>query len=145
LPGPDQIVGTADDSATVEVTGRQFEWRIRYAGGDGTLGTPDDIFTVNDLWLPVDEKATIAIKSMDVLHSFFIPNVRVKHDVVPGMKQYVWFTPVKTGTYDIVCAELCGWGHYKMKGRMTIASRSDYEAWLQKTAEEQNQAVFAAK
>ncbi len=145
LPGPDQLVGTADDSATVQVTGRQFEWRIQYAGDDGTLGTPDDLFTVNDLWLPVDEKATIAIKSMDVLHSFFVPSVRVKHDLVPGMKQYVWFTPVKTGTYDIVCAELCGWGHYKMKGRLTVASREDYEAWLKQLAEEQNQAVFAAK
>lgn len=144
LPGPDRVVGTDDDSASVEVTGRQFEWRIKYAGEDGVLGTPDDLHTVNDLWLPVDEQATIAIKSMDVLHSFFVPNVRVKHDVVPGMKQYVWFTPVKTGTYDIVCAELCGWGHYKMKGRLTVATRSDYEAWLEKLAAEQNQAVFAA-
>ena len=144
LPGPDQIVGTSDDSASIEVTGRQFEWRIKYAGQDGVLGTPDDLHTVNDLWVPVDEQATLAIKSMDVLHSFFLPNLRVKHDVVPGMKQYVWFTPVKTGTYDIVCAELCGWGHYKMKGRLTVATRSDYQAWLEKLALEQNQAVFAA-
>ena len=79
-----------------------------------------------------------------MLHSFFLPNVRLKQDVVPGMKQYVWFTPEKEGTYDIVCAELCGWGHYKMKGRMTVESREDYEAWLAKTEEEQNLAEFVA-
>ncbi len=144
LPGPDGIVGTADDSASVQVTGRQFEWRIQYAGRDDELGTPDDLYTVNDLHLPVGEEAVIAIKSMDVLHSFFLPNVRVKHDVVPGMKQYVWFTPTKEGTYDIVCAELCGWGHYKMKGRMTIESRQQYNDWLNQLETEQNLAEFAA-
>ena len=107
----------------VEVTGRQFEWRVRYAGTDRTLGTPDDLYTVNDLHVPLDEKTVVAIKSEDVLHDFFLPNLRVKQDVVPGMKQYVWFKPLKQGTYDIVCAELCGWGHYKMKGRLTIESR----------------------
>ena len=142
FPGPDSIVGTQDDTALVEVTARQFEWRIRYAGKDQILFTPDDLYTVNDLHLPVDEKATIGIKSMDVLHSFFIPNVRVKQDVVPGMKQYVWFTPVKTGVYDIVCAELCGWGHYKMKGRMIVESRQKYEQWLAELDVEQNKASF---
>lgn len=144
LPGPDGVVGTADDSAAVQVTGRQFEWRIQYAGSDGILGTPDDLYTVNDLHVPVNEDVVIAIKSMDVLHNFFVPNVRVKHDVVPGMKQYVWFNPVKEGTYDIVCAELCGWGHYKMKGRMTVESRSQYEKWLKQLQADQNLAEFAA-
>lgn len=144
LPGIDGIVGTADDTAEIQVTGRQFEWRIQYAGKDRILGTPDDLYTVNELHLPVDEEAVIAIKSMDVLHSFFLPNVRLKHDLVPGMKQYVWFTPEKEGTYDIVCAELCGWGHYKMKGRMTVESREDYEAWLAQKMEEQNLAEFVA-
>ena len=98
------------------------------------LGTPDDLYTVNDLHLPVNEEVVIAIKSKDVLHSFFLPNVRVKQDVVPGMKQYVWFKPVKEGTYDIVCAELCGWGHYKMKGRMTVESRPQYRTLAETTA-----------
>ncbi len=142
LPGPDGITGTADDSAFVEVTGRQFEWRIRYAGPDQVLGTPDDLYTVNDLHLPVGEKAVIAIKSMDVLHSFFLPNVRVKQDVVPGMKQYVWFTPTKEGMYDIVCAELCGWGHYKMKGRMTVESRNKYDQWLAELDAEQRVSLY---
>lgn len=142
--GPDGVVGTADDSAPVQVTGRQFEWRVQYAGKDETLGTPDDLYTVNDLHLPVNEEAVIAIKSMDVLHSFFVPNVRIKQDVVPGMKQYIWFMPTEEGTYDIVCAELCGWGHYKMKGRMTVESRSKYEAWLKQLESEQNLAEFEA-
>jgi cytochrome c oxidase subunit 2 len=126
-----------------EVTGRQFEWRIRYAGTDGLLGTEDDIHTVNELHLPVGEEAVLQIKSMDVLHSFFLPNVRVKQDVVPGMKQYVWFRPLKTGQFDIVCAELCGWGHYKMKGQMTIQTPGEFQRWLERTRLEQQQDSFS--
>ena len=125
-----------------EITGRQFEWRIRYAGEDGQVGTEDDIQLVNDLHLPVHEEIVLSIKSTDVLHSFFLPNLRVKQDVVPGMKQYVWFQPTKTGVYDIVCAELCGWGHYKMRGRVTMESREKFDAWLAQRYGEQNQATF---
>ena len=80
-----------------EITGRQFEWRIRYAGEDGEVGTADDIQLANDLHLPVNEEIVLSIKSADVLHSFFLPNLRVKQDVVPGMKQFVWFQPTKIG------------------------------------------------
>jgi cytochrome c oxidase subunit 2 len=125
-----------------EVTGRQFEWRIRYAGKDGLIGTPDDLHMVNDLHVPIDEEIVLSIKSQDVLHSFFLPNLRVKQDVVPGMKQYVWFKPVEKGTYDIVCAELCGWGHYKMRGRITIESRADFDKWMEQKFVEQEQSVF---
>jgi cytochrome c oxidase subunit II len=125
-----------------EITGRQFEWRIRYAGEDGQVGTPDDIQLANDLHLPVNEEIVLSIKSQDVLHSFFLPNLRVKQDVVPGMKQFVWFQPTKTGVYDIVCAELCGWGHYKMRGRVTIESRDKFDAWLAQKEGEQRQAKF---
>ncbi len=115
---------------TVEVTGRQFEWRIRYPGKDGELYTLDDIHHVNDLHLPVGEDVLLVIKSQDVLHSFFLPNLRVKQDVVPGMRQTIWFKSKKSGVFDIVCAELCGWGHYKMKGRVTFEPRAEFEAWL---------------
>jgi len=125
-----------------EIMGRQFEWRIRYAGEDGDVGTADDIQIVNDLHLPVNEEIVLSIKSADVLHSFFLPNMRVKQDVVPGMKQYVWFQPTKIGVYDIVCAELCGWGHYKMRGRLTIESREKFDAWLAQKYGEQTQATF---
>ena len=138
--GPDGIFGTADDMPpTLEVTGRQFEWRLRYPGlkAQGKLGDSDDIFVVNDLHLPVNEEILIDLKSADVLHSFFLPNVRVKQDAVPGMKIPVWFRATETGTYDLVCAELCGWGHYKMKGRLTIESREDFNRWLEERYREQ--------
>jgi cytochrome c oxidase subunit 2 len=149
LAGVDGQLGTDDDVPQppfAEVKGRQFEWRIRYAGDDGVIGTPDDIFTVNDLRLPVDEEVVLQIKSEDVLHSFFLPNFRVKQDVVPGMKQFVWFKPMKQGSYDIVCAELCGWGHYKMKGRVTVHSRQDLDRWLAaaKANQEMTQAPVSA-
>ncbi len=146
-PGPDGIAGTPDDRNPIcEVTGRQFEWRIRYAGRDGVLGLKDgvcdDVYTVNDLHLPIDEDILINIKAQDVLHSFFLPNMRVKQDVVPGMKQQVWFRPNKEGDYDIVCAELCGWGHYKMRGRMTIVSRQDFNRWLDEQYAEQQRSTL---
>lgn len=122
---------------TVEVVARQFEWRLRYPGPDGDLGTPDDLFLVNDLHVPVDEDVLVQLKSMDVLHSFFLPNLRIKQDAVPGMKIPVWFKATETGEYDLVCAELCGWGHYKMKGRITIESREDFDAWLEQKYREQ--------
>jgi cytochrome c oxidase subunit 2 len=139
--GPDGIFGTADDMPpTLEVTARQFEWRLRYPGlqAKGRLGDEDDIFVVNDLHLPVDEEILIDLKSADVLHSFFLPNVRVKQDAVPGMKIPVWFRATDVGTYDLVCAELCGWGHYKMKGRLTIESREDFDKWLAEKYREQS-------
>jgi cytochrome c oxidase subunit 2 len=143
--GPDGQLGTADDvikPPLAEVTGRQFEWRIRYAGEDGLIGTTDDVQLVNDLHLPVHEEIVLSIKSADVLHSFFLPNLRVKQDVVPGMKQYVWFEPTRSGVFDIVCAELCGWGHYKMRGRVTIEPREKFDAWLAQQHTEQNRADF---
>jgi cytochrome c oxidase subunit 2 len=159
---------------TAEITGRQFEWRIRYPHtsvmedvldehGKQVLdengkpkrrivrdasGRPaysygdDDVYVANDLHLPVNEEVVLKIKSQDVLHSFFLPNLRVKQDVVPGMKQFVWFRANKIGAYDIVCAELCGWGHYKMRGRVTFVSREDFDRWLTKTYDEQNRAEF---
>lgn len=144
--GADGVEGTADDVVKpplVEVTGRQFEWRCRYAGKDGVLGTRDDVHTVNDLHLPVNDEIVIQIKSQDVLHSFFLPHVRIKQDVVPGMKQFVWFRANTVGVYDIVCAELCGWGHYKMRGRMTIESPESFQKWLDATYAAQELDQFA--
>jgi cytochrome c oxidase subunit II len=124
--------------ATVEVSGRQFEWRLRYPGEDGILGTKDDLFDVNDLHVPVGEDTLVNLKSMDVLHSFFLPNLRVKQDAVPGMLIPVWFRPMEEGVFDIPCAELCGWGHYKMKGRLTVESRAAYEKYLSDLRKRQN-------
>ena len=127
-----------DMPPTVEVVGRQFEWRLRYPGSDGMLGTQDDVHLVNDLHLPVDEEVLVQLKSMDVLHSFFLPNLRIKQDAVPWMKIPVWFRATETGAFDIVCAELCGWGHYKMKGQVTFVTRPEFDAWLERKYAEQN-------
>jgi cytochrome c oxidase subunit 2 len=122
---------------TVQVTARQFEWRLRYPGPDGVIGTRDDIHTVNDLHVPVDTNILIDLQSMDVLHSFFLPNLRLKQDAVPGSTIPVWFQAKEIGAYDLVCAELCGWGHYKMKGRLTVESAEDFAAWQKKMLAEQ--------
>ena len=145
--GNDGIEGTKDDvfkQPLAEVTGYQFGWRVRYPGPDNEYYTTDDMVLTNNLHVPVDEEVTLAIKSDDVLHSFFLPNLRVKQDVVPGMKQHVWFKANRTGSYDIVCAELCGWGHYKMKGQITVDSREEYDEWMARQLELQNKSKFIA-
>lgn len=145
--GPDGKLNTDDDVVVfkpplAEVTGRQFEWRIRYAAADGILGTEDDVQITNELHIPLGEEVVLRIKSQDVLHSFFLPNLRIKQDVVPGMKQHVWFRANRSGVYDIVCAELCGWGHYKMRGRLTVEDRASFDKWLADQYAKQNQAEF---
>ena len=83
----------------------------------------------------------LSIKSADVLHSFFLPNLRMKQDVVPGMEQYMWFKCREPSSeVDIVCAELCGWGHYKMKGRATFEPRGEFDAWLARKMPKNNNA-----
>jgi cytochrome c oxidase subunit 2 len=129
---------------TVEVLGRQFEWRLRYPGPDGKLYTADDIHTVNDLHLPAGEEVLLVIKSEDVLHSFFLPNLRIKQDLVPGMRQAVWFKARETGKFDLVCAELCGWGHYKMKGQLTLETPEQFREWLAQAYQAQIVATEAA-
>ncbi len=123
----------------VEVTGRQFNWDFRYPGPDGELYTADDfVRTDGKLYLPVDEEVLLKITSADVLHSFFLPNLRLKQDIVPGMDQSIWFKATEKGGYDIVCAELCGWGHYKMKGRVFFLSADEYEAKLEEMRLDEN-------
>ena len=86
----------------------------------------------------------LQIESEDVLHSFFVPEMRLKQDVVPGMQQFVWFHAKEAGDCEIACTELCGWGHYKMKAKMLVLPRPEYEAWLQQKFKEQNLSQFAA-
>lgn len=128
-----------DKPPIVEVTGRQFNWDFRYPGPDNVLYTSDDIVrTDGRLYLPMGEEVMLRITSADVLHSFFLPNLRLKQDVIPGMAQNMWFTATKKGEYDIVCAELCGWGHYKMKARLHLVSRPEFEKQLEEFRKEEN-------
>jgi cytochrome c oxidase subunit II len=135
-----------DIPITAEITGRQFNWDVRYPGKDGALHTPDDIIRVDgQIHLPANEEILLLINSKDVLHSFFLPNLRMKQDVVPGMDQYMWFKARETAVVDIVCAELCGWGHYKMSGRATFEPREDFDKWLeQKYSEQETRRVAQA-
>ncbi len=123
-----------------EVTARQFEWRIRYPARGKKLmpqPQPDDIYTVNDIRVPAGQPVAISLRSEDVQHSFFVPGLRVKQDAVPGLVIPVWFEVTDNGMYDLVCAELCGWGHYKMKAQVVASSEADFEAWKSQAASEQ--------
>jgi cytochrome c oxidase subunit II len=126
------------DALHVHVTGEQFAWNVRYAGPDGQFGTGDDIEQINQMHIPVHRPVAVTLTSKDVIHSFFLPYHRVKQDAVPGLTSRIWFEPTHTGTYDIVCAELCGLGHYRMKGYLTVESDEDFHVWLAgKTTEKQ--------
>ncbi|WP_419166448.1 cytochrome c oxidase subunit II [Candidatus Palauibacter sp.] len=120
-----------EDALEFRVVGKQFEWNITYPGADRDIETEDDNFTVrNQFHFPVNEDITILLESEDVIHSFFIPELRVKQDAVPGMTIPVWFDATQTGDFEIACAELCGLGHYYMQASVTVHSAADFDAWL---------------
>lgn len=122
-----------------EVTARQFQWVMRYPGPDGRLHTADDLHMVNDLHFVKGKTALIYLRSSDVLHSFFLPQFRIKQDAVPGLTIPVWFDSDRAGQFELVCAELCGWGHYKMRGNVTVHdTEGEFNAWQSKAAAEQS-------
>jgi cytochrome c oxidase subunit 2 len=116
------------------VTAKQFEWMIDYPGPDGELGTEDDFKRDTELHVPTGKDIRITLRSEDVLHSFFLPNVRLKQDIVPGREIDVWFNVVKPGTYELACAELCGLGHYNMRGLLVVHTPEDYDSWVSEQA-----------
>jgi len=138
---------TVNDSvALAEVTARQFEWRIRYPGFDaeGNLlplmqdPQPTDLYAVNDLHLPANAPVMINLKTEDVQHSFFLPELRVKQDAVPGLVIPIWFEAEHERDYALLCAELCGWGHYKMKARFVAESDAGFLNYLRVLHSQQN-------
>lgn len=142
------------DALEVRVVAEQFAWNVHYPGKDGKFGktnpkflnqqsnpvgldlsdpdAKDDITTVNQLHIPIGRPVIIHLSTKDVIHSFFIPVMRVKQDVLPGMSIQTWFTPTKTGQWEIACAQLCGIGHYRMKGFLTVHTEKDFQDWLAK-------------
>jgi cytochrome c oxidase subunit 2 len=120
----------------IDITAEQFAWNIRYPGPDGKLNTADDIVTLNQLHFPVDQPAIISLHSKDVVHSFFLPEFRIKQDAVPGMTTRVWVQARRTGHWEIACAELCGLAHYRMKGYLTVDTPEEFQKWLAQTAAE---------
>ena len=149
--------GAPADAVLVEVTGEQFGWNIRYPGNDGKLGRTDprlitldnvlgldlkdpaardDIITLGTLRVPLNRPVRIRLRSKDTLHSFFLPHLRVKQDAVPGMTIDIWFVPTEVGTYEIACAELCGFGHYGMRGLLRVMPPEEFEGWKQEAEAE---------
>jgi cytochrome c oxidase subunit 2 len=142
-------------STVVRVVAEQFAWQVHYPGADGVFGRTDialvspdnpigldrdeavgrdDLVVTNRLNLPVDRPVIVYLSSKDVIHSFGLPEMRVKQDAVPGIVQPVWFTPSLLGQWDIACSQLCGLGHYRMRGVYEIQSPDAYDAWLAEQA-----------
>ncbi len=131
----------AIEAPVAEVTARQFEWRIRYPAPGKVLKLtpqPDDLYTVNDLHVPTNRPIVIQLRSGDVQHSFFVPDLRIKQDAVPGQVIPILFEVLKGGDYDLTCAELCGWGHYKMRARVLAQPESEFNDYLLGLQQEQN-------
>jgi cytochrome c oxidase subunit 2 len=114
-----------------EVWASQFDWRIVYPDETGDLHGVDRLEVPFEFVVPVDTKVIFHLRSRDVLHSFFVPEFRLKQDAVPGMTIPVWFQAEKAGTYDLICAELCGWGHYKMAGSVKVLPKDEFKTWLE--------------
>ena len=126
------FAGAEKDPAAVriEVSAHQWAWLARYPGPDGTFGTEDDVVTLNDIRIPVGVPVVVELASTDVIHSFYLPNFRVKRDAVPGMVNGLTFQARRTGEYEIGCAQHCGPNHYKMRGVLTVLGGEEYRSWL---------------
>lgn len=147
-----EYVTVPADAAVVEATGQQWQWGFRLPGPDGVLGTaavkhmtPDNAFGLNprdphgrddilietnELHVPLGKPVKMVLRSKDVLHDFYVPEFRAKMDLVPGIVTYFWITPTRTGTFDILCAELCGVGHHEMRGKIVVEEQVKFDAWL---------------
>ncbi|MDO8979011.1 MAG: cytochrome c oxidase subunit II [Afipia sp.] len=148
-----QFVTVPADATEIEVMGQQWRWSYRLPGKDGRMGTSDasnvsaenplglnpkdsagqdDIVIENgDLHLPIGKPVKVLLRSIDVLHNFYVPEFRAKMDMVPGSVTYFWFTPTRTGTFEVLCAELCGLAHSQMRGKVIVQEEKDYRAWLE--------------
>jgi cytochrome c oxidase subunit 2 len=120
----------SDHPVVIEIYAQQWAWNVRYPGPDGKFNTPDDVITLNEVHIPVDQPVMIKLKSKDVIHSFYLPNFRTKQDAVPGATTQLWFQAKQKGLFEIGCAQHCGVNHYKMRGFLTIESGQDFDAWL---------------
>ena len=144
------------DAIVIDVTAQQFMWNVRYPGPDGQFGRTDprliddtanpigldrtdpagkdDILTLNEITVPFGRAVRVRLHSKDVIHSFFLPNFRVKQDAVPGMTPEVVFFPTRTGNFELACAELCGLAHYRMRGFFNVVTQPEFDEWLRKQA-----------
>lgn len=144
------------DAIVVHAVGQQFNWNFHMPGPDGQFGKrdvslvsnsnplgldpkspegKDDLVMLGELHVPVNRPVIVETSSKDVIHNFALPHMRAAQDAIPGQIIPMWFTPIKTGTYEIVCGQLCGLGHYGMKGSLVVDTPEDYQAWLKERAE----------
>lgn len=136
----------------LEVVAQQWRWGYRFPGQDGQLGKADTqwidarnpfgldpndpagqddiLISGNEVRLPLEQPVKVLLRSKDVLHNFYIPQVRAKMDMVPGMVSYFWFTPTRLGEFEVLCAEYCGIAHYNMRGKLIVEPRAAFEQWL---------------
>lgn len=129
---------SSEPAVVIDVEGAQFDWRFRYAGADGVLGNRDDVVEVVELRVPIGRIVELHMRSTDVIHSFFVPALRLKRDLVPGAMVPLRFqidpddyeAAGSPATLDLQCAELCGWGHYAMIGRLRPMDPVAFDAWL---------------
>ncbi len=147
-----QFVNVPDDAHEVEVVGQQWSWSYRYPGKDGKLGTVDAALISQDnpfgmmddpngnddilvthpqMHLPLGLPVKLLLRSKDVLHDYAVPQFRVKMDLVPGLVTYLWLEPIRVGTFEILCEELCGLAHHTMRGTVVVEEEADYQAWLE--------------
>ena len=146
------FVHVPDGADEVEVVAKQWMWSYRLPGADKKLGhaqvklidldnpfgvdpkdpngQDDVLIQSNIIYLPIDRPVKILLRSLDVLHNFYVPQFRAKMDMVPGQVSYFWFTPTVIGEYEVLCAEYCGVAHYNMRGRVRVVSQADYDSWL---------------
>lgn len=122
--------GVPPNAYPVAVHAKQFEWNMTHPGPDGQLGTADDLLVRNQLHIPVNQPILIHLSAEDVIHSFYVPEFRLKQDAVPGMDINAWFQATKTGEYELGCAELCGIGHYRMRARVFVHTPEEFTAWM---------------
>jgi cytochrome c oxidase subunit 2 len=114
----------------IRITAKQFNWEVTYPGPDGKFDTEDDLTLDNEVHVPVDMPIVLHIRSKDVIHAVYIPNLRFQQDAVPGREILQWFQATKPGKYEIPCAELCGFGHSGMKGYLFVHTPEEYQQWL---------------
>ena len=118
------------DALELAIAAKQFEWNVTYPGADGELGTGDDFVRRNQLHFPAHRPVVVHLSAEDVIHSFFLPEFRVKQDAVPGMHIPVWFEATRAGEFTLGCAELCGTGHTRMRGSVTVyEGMEEFDAW----------------
>lgn len=118
----------------IQVMPQQWAWNFRYPGDDNEFNTPDDVVVLDELRVPTGRPVHLQLKSKDVIHSLFLPNVRQKRDANPGAVSEMWFEVTQPGDYEILCAEMCGYAHYQMRGQFLVRTPTEFDQWYREAS-----------